>query len=148
MNVRYLDDTFNASIRRADMTHTLLSNLYATFLQRTQPYLILLLSLVPSSVQLIRNVPVVEGGNVSLYCNASGSPDPIVTWSGHVSEVVMGPWLNITNISRPEDNTNNHLIYQCHANNTCGDASKVASIDVLCKKISLSNVFIKICYGQ
>ena len=72
MNVRYLDVTFNASIRRADTTHTLLSNLYATFLQRTQPYLILLLSLVPSSVQLIRNVPVVEGGNVSLYCNASG----------------------------------------------------------------------------
>ena len=72
MNVRYLDVTFNASIRRADMTHTLLSNLYATFLQRTQPYLILLLSLVPSSVQLIRNVPVVEGGNVSLYCKASG----------------------------------------------------------------------------
>ena len=103
---------------------------------------------VPASVQPITNVSVVEGGNVSLYCNASGTPDPIVTRSGDVNEVIMGPWLNITNISRPEDNTNNHLIYQCHANNTCGDASKVASIDVLCKKISLSNVFIKICYGQ
>ena len=115
------------------MTHTPLSNLHATFLQRTQPYLILLLSLVPSSVQLLRNVPVVEGGNVSLYCNASGSPDPIVTWSGHVREVVMGPWLNITNISRPAEKRSNHLIYQCHANNTCGDASGVASIEVLCK---------------
>ena len=106
------------------------------------------LSLVPSSVQLIRNVSEVEGGNVSLYCNAAGVPDPTVTWSGDVNEVIMGRWLNITNISRPEDKRNNHLIYQCHANNTCGDASRVTSIEVLCKKISLSNVFTKIFRGQ
>ena len=45
----------------------------------------------------------------------------------------MGRWLNIANISRPADNRNNYLIYQCHANNTCGDASGVASIEVWCK---------------
>ena len=88
---------------------------------------------VPASVQPITNVSEVEGGNVFLYCNASGFPDPTVTWSGHVNKVIMGPWLNITNISRPEDNTNNHLICQCHANNTCGDASRVTSIEVFCK---------------
>ena len=88
-------------------------------------------------MQPIKNVSVVEGGNVSLYCNASGIPDPIVTWSGDVNEVTMGRWLNITNISRPEDETNNHFIYQCHANNTCGDASRVASIQVLCKDVFL-----------
>ena len=101
---------------------------------------------VPASVQPIKNVSVVEGGNVSLYCNASGYPNPTVTWSGDVNEV--GRWLNITNISRPEDNTNNYLIYQCHANNTCGDASRVASIEVLCKKISLCKLFSKIIHGQ
>ena len=86
---------------------------------------------VSASVQPITNVSVVE--DVSLYCNASGVPDPTVTWSGDVSKVIMGRWLNITNISRPADKRNNHLIYQCHANNTCGDASGVASIEVLCK---------------
>ena len=88
---------------------------------------------VPASVQPISNVSVVEGANVSLYCNASGVPDPTVTWSGNVNKVIMGRWLNITNISRPADKRNNHLIYRCHANNTCGDALRVASVEVLCK---------------
>ena len=103
---------------------------------------------VPASVQPITNVSVVEGGNVSLYCNAFGFPDPTVTWSGDVNKVIIGRWLNITNISRPADKRNNHLIYRCHANNTCGDASRVASIEVLCKKTSLRNLFSKIIHGQ
>ena len=45
----------------------------------------------------------------------------------------MGRRLNIANISRPADNRNNYLIYQCHANSTGGDASGVASIEVWCK---------------
>ena len=99
-------------------------------------------------MQPITNVSVVEGGNVSLYCNASGVPDPTVTWSEDADEVIMGRWLNITNISRPADKTNDFYIYQCHANNTCEDASRVASIEVLCKKISLCNLFSKIIHSQ
>ena len=103
---------------------------------------------VPASVHPITNVSVVEGGNVSLYCNAPGVPKPTVTWSGDVNKVIIGRWLNITNISRPADKRKKHLIYQCHANNTCGDASRVASIEVLCKKTSLRNLFSKIIHGQ
>ena len=103
---------------------------------------------VPASVQPITNVSVVEGRNVSLYCNAFGFPDPTVTWSGDVNKVIIGRWLNITNISRPADKRKKHLIYQCHANNTCGDASRVASIELLCKKTSLRNLFSKIIHGQ
>ena len=105
-------------------------------------------SSVPASVQPITNMSMVEGGNVSLYCNTTGVPDPTVTWSGDVNKVIMGRWLNITNISTPEDKRNNHLIYRCHANNTCGDASRVASIEVLCKKMSLRNLFSKIINDQ
>ena len=103
---------------------------------------------VPASVQPITNVSVVEGGNVSLYCDASGVPAPTVTWSGDANKVIIGRWLNITNISRPADKRKKHLIYQCHANNTCGDASRVASIEVLCKKMYLRNLFSKIINGQ
>ena len=59
-------------------------------------------------MQPITNMSVVEGGNESLYCNTTGVPDPTVTWSGDVNKVIMRRWLNITNISRPEDKTNNH----------------------------------------
>lgn len=88
-------------------------------------------------MQPITNVSVVEDGNVSLYCNASGVSDPTVTWSGEFNEVIMGRWLNITYISRPADKRNSHLIYRCDANNTCGDASRVASIEGLCKDVFL-----------
>ena len=99
---------------------------------------------VPASVQPITNVSVVEGGNVSFYCSASGVPDPNVTWSGDVNKVIIGRWLNITNISRPADKRNNHLIYRCYANNTCGEALRVASIEVLCKDMFV--LFLNKCF--
>ena len=80
------------------------------------------------SVNLVRgNETLEEGGDLLLYCNATGFPDPTITWrKDGVDE--SSSWLNFTNINRDEAGN-----YTCHANNTCGDASVMASIDVQCK---------------
>jgi len=73
-----------------------------------------------------------EGGNVSLYCNVTGFPEPTVTWAkdGVDDPVARTPWLNFTNINRRESGN-----YTCHANNTCGKNSsperRVRRINVL-----------------
>ena len=83
------------------------------------------------SVNLVKgNETLEEGGDLSLYCKATGFPDPNITWTkvGVDDPVARTPWLNFTNIKR--DKAGN---YTCHANNTCGNASVMTSIDVQCK---------------
>lgn len=89
--------------------------------------------LVPAQISVFASGSqvVTEGGNVSLYCNASAYPDPIVTWSklnaGGFTE--LGSWLNFTSIGRDEAGD-----YICIANNTCGKRnSSRRTIDVQCK---------------
>ena len=76
-----------------------------------------------------------EGGNVSLNCDASAYPKPTVTWSklnaDEFIHVISSQWLNFTNISREATGK-----YICNANNTCGKKrSSVRIIDVQCKDI-------------
>jgi len=84
---------------------------------------------VPSSIQPIADETVTEGGNVTLYCNASGVPLPTVSWVKVSSgERFNGKELVFTNISRNEAGE-----YRCEASNECGNASESANIDVQCK---------------
>jgi len=66
----------------------------------------------------------------------SGIPGATVIWtkvydSGYNAEE--GKLLNITNIARAQAGK-----YKCNANNTCGEKSVVAYIDVQCKDVIFS----------
>ena len=80
------------------------------------------------------NKTVQEGDNVGLYCNVTGIPDPTVIWTkmqGGGYNATEGKLLNITNVTRAQSGE-----YICAANNTCGEESATANINVKCKNIS------------
>ena len=84
---------------------------------------------VHSSINPIHNETITEAGSVTLSCNASGMPSPMVSWikvDDHTrtnsSELVL------TNINRNEAGE-----YRCEASNECGNASETAWIFVQCK---------------
>ena len=67
---------------------------------------------------------VVEDDNITLTCNASGKPDPSVTWTklGRSEVLSNTSLLTIVNVSRP--GTPDHMIqYQCTASNGVGTPS-------------------------
>ena len=105
-------------------------------MQSTRLIIVLLLLLhfflciltVPSSIQTIQNKTVTEGGSVTLSCNASGTPTPMVSWIKADGQRVNGSELVLTNINRNETGE-----YRCEASNECGNASETATIAVQCK---------------
>jgi len=102
------------------------------FLKRT--YLLLTNSccivLVASSIQPIDKQTVLEGDSLTLSCNASGIPPPMVTWLkvGSSDMSTNGRELMFTNINRKEVGE-----YRCEASNECGNATDTATIEVQCK---------------
>ena len=85
--------------------------------------------LVASSIQPIENQTIMEGNSLTVVCNASGIPPPVVTWikvGGGMA--TNGSELVFTNISRLEAGE-----YRCDASNECGSASERATIEVQCK---------------
>ena len=83
---------------------------------------------VPSSIDAIQNETVTEGGSVTLSCNASGTPTPMVSWIKADGQRVNGSELVLTNINRNETGE-----YRCEASNECGNANETAHINVQCK---------------
>ena len=87
---------------------------------------------VPPSILPIDNEMVLEGGNVTLTCNASGFPAPIVYWvktsnGNRFNETE----LVFTFISRSEAGE-----YKCAASNPCNTATELADVDVQCKLVA------------
>ena len=91
-------------------------------------YFLICFFAVPSSIDAIQNETVTEGGSVTLSCNASGTPTPMVSWIKADGQHVNGSELVLTNINRNEAGE-----YRCEASNECGNATKTAHIDVQCK---------------
>ena len=85
---------------------------------------------MPSSIAPIQNETVTEGDNVTLSCNASGTPTPMVSWIKADGQRVNGSELVLTNINRNETGE-----YRCEASNECGIATETALVDVQCKLI-------------
>ena len=91
-------------------------------------YLILCLSTVPSEIEAMHDQKVTEDGNLTLTCTASGMPQPKVSWIKPNGQSVSGHVLQFVNINRSEAGE-----YKCVASNECGNATKMANIDVQCK---------------
>ena len=84
---------------------------------------------VPSSItQITQDQNVTEGDNLTLTCNASGMPEPNVSWIKPGGQCQYGHMLEFTNINRSQAGE-----YQCEASNECGNGTETATIDVQCK---------------
>ena len=61
---------------------------------------------------------VQEGNNITLSCNASGKPAPVIAWTkaGSLQVLSRTSLLSVINISRP-GTADNSIQYQCKATN-------------------------------
>jgi len=90
---------------------------------------LLYLFAVRSAIQPLQDVNVTEGGNLTLLCNVSGVPPPMVSWIKVGGDTITSAHeLVFTNINRTQAGQ-----YKCEASNLCGNASQTATIEVQCK---------------
>ena len=82
-----------------------------------------------------------EGDNITLTCNASGKPRPVITWAKPGSSVVLSntSFLTLVNVSRP-GTSDNMIQYQCTASNGVETpATDIATVTVHCELVCLNN---------
>ena len=95
----------------------------------------------PAFTTYPQNQTVREGDNVTLFCNATGSPRPSIFWTIDGSTVIItvhprisftsdNKQLKVKNVNR----TDSHHKYRCQANNSIGTiTSNAASLTVQCE---------------
>ena len=87
---------------------------------------------------------VVEGNNITLSCNASGKPQPVISWTrvGESGQLLsQSSSLVVAHVSRP-GTPDNMIQYQCTASNGVeSPAIAVANINVHCKSVLRSSNF-------
>ena len=84
---------------------------------------------VPSSIQAIPKQTIIECGNLTVTCEASGIPAPSVSWvKVSNNQRTNGSELVFTHISRSQAGE-----YKCEATNPCANASESVTIDVQCE---------------
>lgn len=79
----------------------------------------------PSSQQ------VVEGNGAILFCNATGYPEPNITWTKQGNEIVLSTLqvLNLTSLMRED----NGAVYTCIVQNYLGTVKASAMVTVFCE---------------
>jgi len=86
-------------------------------------------STAPSFIPPIQNKTTEEGENVTVSCNAFGTPPLMVSWiKVDGGERLDGSELMLTHINRSQAGE-----YRCEASNECGNASETTTIEVQCK---------------
>lgn len=96
----------------------------------------------PQITEKPQNITAIEGIRVTFSCNASGDPEPTVSWTKdgsilspvndvRISFGAESKSLTIMNISRRDSGQ-----YRCVASNSLGNVSSAAAtLDVQCKEI-------------
>ena len=90
----------------------------------------------PGIVSAPLSQQVVEGNGVILFCNATGNPQPNITWTkdGNNSVLSTSESLNLTRLTSED----NGAVYKCKVENVIGSTEGNARITVLCKCLSIT----------
>ena len=86
---------------------------------------------------------------MTLYCNTSGKPDPVITWTRVGGSKVLSntSLLTVDNVRRP-GNPDNLIQYQCTASNGVeSPAIAVANVTVYCKSFIYEMLITRLIFG-